>query len=232
VAAPAFGSIGTNLFGTASTFNVAVPASVASGDIIIVSIFISSATTTVTGLPTGFAHVQGSPQTASGTLLGMATMWKRATGADSGTYNFTLSASDYRAGAAIRYTGCVAAGNPWDAPTGVAVDAANGTVTPSVNVDTAGPDRMLVFFGANWSGGAWTPPTGFTERLDINDRVNTVADKVQAVQGNSGGVTATCVGNDKRIALLGALIGTTAAAGFVAPTIVVPTVAAHRAASW
>lgn len=232
MAAPAFGSIGTNLFGTSNTFNVACPASVASGDIIIVNIFISAATTTVTAMPAGFAHVEGSPQTASGTLLGMATMWKRASAADTGTYNFTLSVSDYRAGAAIRYTGCVASGNPWDSPTGAAVDAVNGTVTPSVNVDTAGADRMLVFFGADWSGGAWTPPTGFTERLDINDRVNTIADKVQAVQGNSGGVTATCVGNDKRIALLGALIGTTAAGGFVRPSIVVPTVAAHRAASW
>lgn len=207
MAAPAFGSVGTHLFGSSATASFAVPASVASGDIIVIPIFIDVASVTISAMPSGFAHAEGSPVVGGSNSL--AVVWKRATGADTGTYDFTLSSSTYRAGSALRYTGCVASGNPWDSPTSANLDNTNGTVTPSVNIDTAGPDRMLVFAATNWSGGAWTPPTGFTERFDTGDEVNTADDLVQAAQGNTGGVTATCVGNDKRIAWLGALIGTT-----------------------
>jgi hypothetical protein len=214
VAAPAFGSIGTHLLGSSSTASFAVPASVASGDIIVIPIFIDVAARSLTALASGFAHAEGSPIVGASNSL--AVVWKRASGADTGTYDFTLDASTYRAGSAIRYTGCVSAGNPWDSGASTAFSDVNGTVTPSVSVTTAGPDRLLAFYASNWSGGAWTPPTAggtWTERMDTGDEVNTADDLVQTSAGSSGSVTATCVGNDKRIAWLGALIGTTTAGG-------------------
>jgi len=208
---PAYGSTGTHLFGTSSSANFAVPASVAADDIIIIPIYVDGSAT-ITALASGFAHAEGSPASlpAGGGQHSLAVVWKRATGADTGTYDFTLSTSIYRAGSAIRYTGCVTSGSPWDSPTSTATSTANDTVTPAVSITTAGADRLLIFAATNWAGGAWTPPTGFTERMDTGDQIHTEDDKGQASAGSSGSVTATCAGSDKRIAFLGALIGASA----------------------
>lgn len=212
--APSFGSAGTHQNGTAATINFAVPASVAAGDIIVAVLFIDGSTVTVSGLPTGFAHAEGSPviQGSGATQHSLNVMWKRATGADTGTYDFTLSGSIYRAGAALRYTGAAATGNPWDSPTSTATDPTATTTTPAVNVTTAGPDRLLIFAGSDWSGGAWTPPTSFTERMDAGDEVHTAADLVQTAAGASGNVSATCANAGSHAAWLGALQPATAAA--------------------
>jgi hypothetical protein len=186
-----------------------VPASVANGDIIVIPMFLDS-TATISAMASGFAHAEGSPiSIVGGGAHSLAVVWKRASGSDTGTYDFTLSGSTYVEGAAARYTGAVAAGNPWDSPTGTASDNTNGTVSPPVSVTTAGPDRMLVFASTNWSGGNWTPPSGFNERMDTGAQIVTLDDLVQATQGGSGTVQATCAGSDKRTAWLGALIGTT-----------------------
>lgn len=209
MSAPAFGSIGTHLLGSSGTASFAVPASVAANDVIVIPMFIDVGARVLSGLAAGFVHAEGSPIVGASNSL--AVVWKRASGADAGTYDFTLDSSTYRAGSAIRYTGCITTGSPFDSPVGTAFEDINGTVTPSVAVTTAGPDRLLAFYATNWSGGGWTPPGSFTERLDTGDQVLTADDLVQAVAGSSGGVTATCVGNDKRIAALYALIGTTPA---------------------
>lgn len=207
MAAPAFGSIGTHLLGSSASASFAVPAGVAANDVIVIPIFIDVAARTLSALAAGFVHAEGSPIVGASNSL--AVVWKRASGADAGTYDFTLDLSTYRAGSAIRYAGCVTTGSPWDSPVGTAFDNISGTVTPAVSLNTLGPDRLLAFYATNWGGGAWTPPASFTERLDTGDQVITADDLAQAVQGNSGSVTATCVGSDKRTAWLGALIGTT-----------------------
>lgn len=205
--APAFGSIGTYLETSSATPAWAVPASVASGDIIVIPIFVDTAAT-ITGLPSGFAEAASSPiaRPSGGGAHSLHVVWKRATGADTGTYGFTLSGSAFVAGAALRYTGCAASGNPWDVTTSADGGATNSTTTPAVSVTTTGADRMLLFAGTNWGGGAWTPPTGFTERMDNSSEVNTADDKPQAVAGSSGSVTATCAGSNKTLAWLGALL--------------------------
>jgi hypothetical protein len=220
VSAPAFGTIGTHLNTTTSTPAFAVPASVASGDIIVIPMFIDGGTATISAMASGFAHAEGSPvsTTGGGTNHALAVVWKRASGADSGTYAFTLSGSTYVAGSAARYTGAVGSGTPFDSPTSTNTGNTNGTVSPAVSVTTGGPDRLLIFSATNWTGGAWTPPTSFNERMDTGDQVHTLDDLVQAVAGGSGTVQATCVGNDKRTAWLGALIGTTSGAASAPPS--------------
>lgn len=205
MAAPAFGTVGAHQAATSGTINLAVPASVAANDIIVAALYIES-TATLTGLPSGFAHATGSPVllAASGQQHSLNVLWKRATGADAGTYNFTLSSSVYRAGAAERITGAVTSGDPWDV-TNTAIDEAAGTTSPPVTVTTTGADRMLVHAASDFAGGSWTPSSGFTERIDAGDGVHTVGDKAQAVAGSSGSVVATCTGSGRRAAWLGAL---------------------------
>lgn len=213
MAAPAFGSIGTQQQGTVSTMAVDVPDSVAVDDIIVVAAFVIG-TTTVTALPSGFAQAPDSPLLVDTVNHRLYVMWKRATAADStaGTYDFTLSGSAYTNSAAARYTGAITTGDPWDVTNAAESGSVSDTVTPPVSDTTTVDDTLLVFVGDNWAGGTWTPPTGFTERRDSGDGVQTMADKTQAAAGATGSITATCTGSDRRGAWLGALKSATAVA--------------------
>lgn len=211
--APAFGAIGTQLQTSTAAPNVAVPSGVAADHIIVVEFFIDS-TATVTGLPSGFALKDSPIAVPPGSgAHSQVIAWKRATGADAGTYNFTLSGSTYVNAAATRVTGCITTGDPWD-DTDAAFDNTLGTATPSVSVTTTGPDRLLYWGSTNWAGGLWTPPSGFTERRDSGDRVCTSADLVQASAGSSGAISGSNATSDRRTAWLGALKPVGAGAAF------------------
>lgn len=217
MASPAFGSAGTQLQTTTATPQVDVPDSVAANDIVVVTAFIDGALPTIT-LATGFAHAGDSPTEVipvGGGRHSIMVAWRRATGSENtaNTYDFTLSGSTYVNAQAIRYTGAVASGDPWDV-TNSAVGDVNGTTSPAVSDTTTVPDTLLVWAATNWSGGAWTPPTQggtWTERRDSGDAVCTVADLAQAAAGATGSITGSCVGNDRRTAWLGALKSTNSA---------------------
>lgn len=205
--APAHAATGTYLEGSFSTAAFAVPSGVQAGDLIVIPIYINAATG-ISAYASGFAEAPDSPQTnASGLAHNVHVVWKRATGGDTGTYDFPLSATDFISGAALRYTGCVTSGSPWDDTDG-AVDVNDGVDTPPVSVTTTGADRLLVWAGASWSGGTWIPPSGFTERFDQGIGLVTAADKAQAAAGDSGTVQGTPSASSRRTAWLGALIGT------------------------
>jgi hypothetical protein len=218
VAAPAFGTIGTLHGASGTTHAFAVPASVASGDIIVVAFLAETSTTTITVLPSGFAAAENSPVTnTSGTgNHALHVCWKRATGADSGTYSFTVSASVFVYGNAVRYTSCVASGNPWDSPTaGAGSGSTSQTTCPDVSVTTADVDRLLFYAGTNWDGdtGTWTAPSGFTQRQGgASTTACEISDKTQTVAGSSGATHATSTSSHRTESWLGALIGTTVAA--------------------
>lgn len=226
-APPSWQASGTYMETTTAAPSFAVPSGVAAGDIIVIPIYTdasiaSDGGASITAMASGFAHAPGSPvKTGSGTppSHSLSVVWKRATGADTGTYDFTLSASVFTAGAAQRYSGAVASGVPFDTASGgdtpTAIDDTSGTVTPAVNITTAGPNRMLIFSGSDWAGGAWTPPTGFTERMDSGSEVNTLDDLPQLSAGNTGSVSATCAGSSRRRAWIGALKPSGAATDYV-----------------
>jgi hypothetical protein len=218
MAQPAFESAGTYLSGSDTSAAVAVPAGVASGKIVVVTIFLNSGTAAITPAA-GFAAAQNSPSAipSGGGNHALHVFWKRATGADTGTYTFTWTGTIVREAIATLYNNCVATGTPFDSPTNAAQDTASGTVTPAVSISTAGPDRLLIWGGTNWAGGTWTAPTGFTKRAQDGDGNFTICDRGFPTQGSSGSVTGTCTGSDKRTAWLGALIGTTTAAPARAP---------------
>lgn len=212
MAAPAFAAKGSEDHGVGTSQTPGVPAGVVSGSGVVLFGFVDS-TATVSSLPSGFAHAEGSPVavSAAGGSHSLVVAWKRATGSESGTYTVTLSTSVYSSWVACRYTDMVSSGTPFDTPTDTAVDTGTVSTSPAVSIDTADVDRLVIHSASNWSGGAWTPPTGFTERVDeVPDRVMTASDKTQASAGNTGTVQATCAGTDRMTAWLGAMIGTTA----------------------
>jgi len=211
MAAPAFGTIGTQLQTTTATPSVDVPDSVVANDVVVITGFIDGALPSIT-LPTGFAHAGDSPTEVipvGGGRHSIIVCWRRATGSENtaNTYDFTLGGSTYVNMAAARYTGCITSGDPWDV-TNSAVGDVNGTTSPAVSDTTTVNDTLLVWSATNWAGGNWTPPTAggtWTERRDSGDQVCTTADLAQAVAGATGSITGSCVGNDRRTAWLGAL---------------------------
>lgn len=204
MAAPAFGSAGTYLSGTATTANIAVPSSVAAGDVILVHFYIES-TNTVTP-PAGFTELTNSPISTTGAgAHSFHIFWKRASGADSGTYAFTYGGSSvYREGCATRYTGCIATGDPTEINNG-AQRSSNGTTTPAVSGTTLGADRLLVWGATDFSSGTWTMPSGFTRR-DPGTNESPVATLAQASAGSTGSLTGSCTASNFMTAFLTALI--------------------------
>jgi hypothetical protein len=188
----------------ATTIGCGVPTGVAALDIIELHLYIGDPTVSVTIPPTGFVELVNSPVLIAGNQS-QRTFWKRATGADSGTYTTTFSASTFAEAVAIRVSGCVTTGTPYDVVTS-ATDSANSTVTPAVSVTTTGANRLLTFKGTNWTGGTWSAGSGFTVRAQGGFGLMGVQTATQATAGSSGSVTETCTGSDKRTAWLGALL--------------------------
>jgi hypothetical protein len=215
MATPVFGSVGTYGQTTsgnpAASVDVGVPASVASGDIILLHLFTDLTGSTITP-PSGFAEVASSPQPVPGGLsMRLSVYWKRATGADSGTYTTAFSPNTFAEGAETRWTGCVTSGSPFDATNG-AVDSVGSTSTAAVSVTTTQANTLLVHTAGLWSGGTWTPASGFTGRVTSGGfNLLYTGDKGQAAAGSSGTVQATCsaASNNVNAAHLLALIGST-----------------------
>ncbi len=203
MAAPTFAASGSAFSASGANVDVAAPAGVVAGSVVVLSMFLDGGTDQNVVPPAGWTAGEGSPVAASNHRLYV--FWHRASGAEAGPYAFTWDASVYREGQAHRYEGVVAAGTPFDTPTSTAVDNASGTDTPAVEVTTAGADRLLLHAATAWSGGTWTVPTGFTKRQQPSVGLSTLSDKTQAVAGASGSVVATISAADKRTAWLGAL---------------------------
>lgn len=211
MAAPSWESKGADISTSTAAPSFAVPVGAASGKIVIVTAFLDTAGASVTGLPTGFAAVPGTPVDAVNHHL--IKYWKRLTGADVGTYDFTLNASNFIEGAAELYNNCVATGSPFEASPGFAVDNTAGNTSPPVSTSSVGPDRRAIHSATCWAGGTWTPPAGFTKRVNPSVGVITTSDSLQSVPGSTGSLSASTTTNDKRTAHVIDLIGTTVAGG-------------------
>lgn len=217
MAAPVFESAGTIVQGgTRSSFAADVPAGVVANDVILVGFFHDGATNQTITPPAGFTAAPNMPINASNHRLHL--WWKRATGGvgedlDLGTYTFSWATAVYCEARALRYSGCVTIGNPFETDTGTAFNNTNSTTSPAVSTTTDAAGRLIVHGATNWAGGTWTAPTGYTKRVQGNDGLFTVSDVAQAVAGSTGSVTATSTGSDKMTAFIGSLIPTAGGGG-------------------
>lgn len=213
---PSFVSAGTYLDNTSTTAAVAVPAGALADMVAVVGMYLDGAVITVTP-PTGFVEAAGSPVAlpAGGGAHSLRVWYKRLTGADSGTYDFTWGSSRYHEAQAVLYKD-VAAGDPFEVTTDTALDLGNSTVSPPVSLITGGANRLLVWAGTNWGGGTWSAPAspaGFVKRAQGGFGLYTIADAPFPTAGDTGDVSGTNTGSDKRTAWIGALIGTPASGG-------------------
>lgn len=166
MAAPTYVAAGADVNSSTTTMNVPVPSGVTVDDIVLIPIYLDDSLT-LSGLPSGFAHVTGSPWAAVEGEVKPTLVWKRLTEADAGNYTFTKSGSAWSSGQAFAFRGCLAEGDPFEA-----IDyafAANGSDNfANVSVDCLGPERMLALFAVNYDGdtdsysapdGTWTLAT-------------------------------------------------------------------------
>lgn len=207
MADPTWASSGTKLSTTTATPSFAVPSDVVADEIITVDIYLDGTTVAPSVLPSGFAIVNDSPVDVGNARL--YSYWKRATGADSGTYDFTLSGSTFLEGQAIRYSNCKLTGSPWEADTDFNLEAAgpHSNNSPSVSITTTVDNALALHITTCWAGGLWTPSSGFTNRMTSGGfGLIQKADKSIVSAGSTGSVVAVCSNSDRAMAWLGALM--------------------------
>jgi hypothetical protein len=191
---------------------VPVPSGAASGDIALVGIErYASGGGAYTGLATGFTEAINSAF-GNGRIT---VFWKRLTGADSGSYTFSWSGSQWNAGMCMLITGGVATGTPYGGSgTNGAAGSASTVATTSVTSTDA---PFLAHFVGNADAATGTPPTGFTELLE-NDYMR-MSYYIPGTTGSHSAAGATMsVSNEYGSALL----AIEPAAGAAATSLVVP----------
>lgn len=223
MAAPTFGAAGTYLAGSfTSGAAVAVPTGTAAGQVVLVFIYVESGNGTISG-PAGFTQ----KASIDGTNHDLEIWWKRCTGTDSGTYAFTWSGNPWREAVAVRFSGCITTGDPFDV---TSTNTGTGGTTPAVSATTTVADTLKVWAATNFNGGAWTPPSGWTERVDTGGGIG-AATLAQAAAGATGSVTGSSAGGAAvSLAFLGAL-KPPASSGTNAPATVAPVSATGQPAT-
>lgn len=205
---PQFGSIGTALSGTGTTCLVPVPSGVASGDLILAAIFVGDTTTTVGTPGVEWSEVGSSPvSNATGQAFRLRIFQKYATGADSGTYAFTLSGSASRNAFAVRYTGG-APSSPFDFTNSASSLEFSGppAPAPAVSGTVSAANELEVYIGVSWVSSTPTAPSGFTVRgtpITTNGTMF-IADKGNPATGATGSIAGSY---SATTAALGAWIG-------------------------
>lgn len=222
---PEFGSFTTLAQGSTSPAAVPVPTGVVANSIILVGIYVEPSGQSITPLPSGFAEAPDSPATVTGTQPHALHMyWKRATGADSGTYDFTMAGNTFRGAFAMRIDNAVTSGNPFDVTNSAVLTTTTGNDTPAVTDTTTDTNRLWVWAGTNFNGGNCTTVTGFTERLDPGGICIAVDTKQEPTIAGSGSLVGTWTTTGSHAAWLGALLpavtgGGVGAAGTMSPTL-------------
>jgi len=218
--APKFESVGAALTGGQSTTaNIAVPSGVANKDVIVIPLYVEGPNT-VTTIPSGFVEAPDSPVSITGTGQdhSLHIYAKRASGADSGTYNFVISGTPttvWRTGVALRYSGVIETGtNFWDVTNFATKTTGTDGSVPSVSDTTTGIDRTWLWIPASYNGGTIGTPTGFTERADINQGAGlAVADDPQPAAGTATPSGQSFVNATESVVWLGALLPVSAGGG-------------------
>jgi hypothetical protein len=206
---PVYTTEGFITYGGSSDTSLAVPVppSMATDDVAVVKI-LRETTGTLGTHPALTGWTEQSYQTVTqtdGTKLDQTILWKRATGADSGSYTFTWTGGMSATGTSHRITGCRTAGSPFDTDddhTAASSDSANAPTTTLTSTQA----QVLLFwcFGGYGGGTGTTPPSGFTNQDDHPNMG--AATKVQAVAGSTGTLGGAGTSSDKKLAFLGALV--------------------------
>lgn len=153
--------------GASTTLTVTKPTGTADNDILVATLWLSDtdAETTVITPPSGWTLITQSTTQTDGR---MALYWKRAS-SEGASYQWSFDTTISNSlGAISAYSGCIASGTPYD-DAEIADDSTSDTTgeTPALPGIT-GPNRVIYASYGGYSGPdiGFTPPSGFTERLD------------------------------------------------------------------
>lgn len=208
---PYCATIGGILTGSSSTTAaVPVPPGVVGtttdpGEVIVVVMYVENSQAVTPD--TGFVHAGSSPVTNSSATkpIVLSVFWKRATGADSGTYAFTVAAGlAWREGYALRYTGCVTSGNPFDVTTSAQADSGAAGAFTSVSATTTVANDLLVYIATTYDGRTVALPSGFAGKAGSGAWI--ISDNPQPSAGATGSIAGSWSGsNTSTVVWLGAL---------------------------
>lgn len=204
--APSLRSLGTVVKTTTATPSFAAPAGAVSTDVIAIGFFCDDGRTTITAVPTGFTLAPDLPQTndvtAGSPSHSLLVYTGRVSAVGAGPYAFTASSSVFIEGRSAAIQNCITSGSPIEAADGNTSGNTNVTTAPAVSATSLGIDRYALSIATNWTGGAWTPPSGFTEQWDADDEIITFDDKALAT-AQTVTPQAVCVGSNRSNAWVG-----------------------------
>ena len=174
-------------YGVRTTTTFTAPSGITNDDILICAFYYSGYTPPAAPtVPSGFTLFATMLDITDGSWhIEQRIYWKRASG-ESGNYSFTHS-SFATQGYIAAYSGCLTSGTPLGATsTNTATSGSSGVGT---GITTTADNSFLLFIGADLSGsGGLTPPSGMTERRDLDDYW---ADELRASAGATGNRTQT-----------------------------------------
>lgn len=157
---PAVAALGTTMghLQRDGGINIPVPAGVAAGTVINVCIFFESTSVTVSAPDADWVST-----VITNSFIGYRQLVfrKRASGADSGTYNFTWTGNIWCNGFAVSITGCPLTGAFRE--TGFTITGNTNVAVPLLGTIVNRPSELLMYIATtNQEGGVWTPPAGFS----------------------------------------------------------------------
>lgn len=161
-----------------------VPAGSAAGDVaVLISEIWRNGTTPTVTFPAGFTQFFDQTITIpSNGVLYLRMAWKRLTGADSGTYTATYSATVWNLLHCVTVSGAASTGDPVEATN---FATATSTTIPSLSLSSV-TQPFLLHSVATFNDATQTPPTGFTE-----DQDGTVLHTNHRIPGATGTHTAS-----------------------------------------
>lgn len=203
--------------GSGTSAAIPVPAGMAANELALVFLYVE--TDAAITLPTGFTQAALAENNMVTKEHRLYLSWKRATGADTGTYTFSWTGSAWRSGYAMRVSGAITTGDPFDTGTGATVTGVTtlvDTVPPALSLTTTQADTLLVYGAVGYDGpNTWTPPTGMTERADAENQL--AATLAQAAAAGTGNLQGTYSAATALSAFLGAVLSPVTAAGAAPP---------------
>lgn len=188
-------------FGGSSTNDVDYPTTVILDDILIILILAFGNRTATT--PTNWNALADTQDTRS-----VITLWKRATGSESGTETVTLSSSVNSTSIMMRFSGCITTGTPYESlVNGGHVDS---NTQDTGELTTTGIDRLAAAIHVITTEYTPTTPTGYTTEFNeiqaSFDTSMTLFTQEQLTAGTVSAEAATTVAGSDRFMQTFALI--------------------------
>lgn len=185
----------TSSVSLSTTIVLSVPASPAVRDFAFAQVGWAGGTGVGITPPAGWTLIR---RVDSTTVVGQATYYRVIDGSEGASYTWTLDTSVQNSGQMDLYRSDANGVLSLDVENGQSNASSANVTAPSITTSVI--NTMLVFGGGIAGAVTFTPPTGFTERTDVNS--GTIAYKNQAASGATGAITATASAAGLNIAFL------------------------------